>query len=944
MNFKTFDTHRQMTVVRDRRVLLLATLAVMMSLGSPSLAPAQLRKAMPVESVTYVGTYEYSQQRLHSSPPIAQQVLLFNNTQRTNFFFSLETSDVEILDWGANTGGRISRFQIGYATSVTTGVSLDIIFYTGTNDSTNGTRLATFSFTNLPGSNIAGTIQGRIVDVDVSAAGQFDLPAGAFGYSYIVKDNVTGPLISGGGAGITNFFRLPPDPDNFSFQGGTPFAQFHFSVTGEGQIQPPTNDECDTAKLVGPLPYSDQVNTTLATVGVNDPVLSCADGGGGKTVWYKFTPTQDVYVKVSTAGSTPDEYDTALAIFLGTCEGLVEFRCNDDIAGSGTRQSEIAFAAEGGETYFIHVGEWNGGGPFGGVPTGGNLAFTVSATQPPPLFRGPGTASIAGGATVSTDDFTSSATPRVSDLAEKHYAIHFGEMPSLNKTGRAAPQSRGPRPNFFNDTATEASTQQSHKSEFRAAAPFPERGFPGITDTGVIPPDPIIAAGPNHLLACVNVDFAIYTKDGTLIKQIPAPLWFENVLPANGLPLIIADPWVVYDHHDNRWVMLYLATDLVTRAFYLISTSDDSDPTGTWCNFAIPAGMNGTTPTSSFGDYPKMAVDAEAIYVTANQFGFQSGFLYSKIYVFAKNQFYSNTCGPIVWKDFWDLRQPDDPEQRVFTVVPALTFGVPGAEYLINDSPNDLLGTFMTLWSLGNPLEETPTLAAVNVPVDTSFGLPTDAQQLGGGFPNIHVGGRRVRNAVYRDGSLWTAHSVPSGADNQFVAARYVRINTATATAMEDVFFGADGFWYYYPAVMVDANNNLTMVVNRSGLNEYAGIRYTGRLNNDAPGLQPSAQLKAGESNYVKTFDRPRNRWGDYNGIALDPIDTDKIWMYSEYAETPVGPEERDQRWGTWIGQTTFTPVAGARISVDPVEVYFGTLNLDASSEAIPISIHNIGN
>jgi hypothetical protein len=933
-----------MTVVGDRRVLLLAALALMLSLGWPGLAPAQLNRAIPVESVTHAGVYEYSQQRLHSSPPSVQQVLLFNNTQRTSFFFSPQTSNVEILDWGTNTGGRVTRFQIGYATPVTTGVALDIIFYASTNDSTNGTRLATFSFTNLPGSSVAGTIQGRLVDVDVPAQEQFDLPAGAFGYSYVVKDNATGPLISAGGAGITNFFRLPPDPDNFSFQGGTPFAQFHFSVTGEGQVQPPTNDECATAKLVGPLPYSDQVNTTLATVGANDPALSCADGGGGKTVWYKFTPAQDVYVKVSTVGSTPEDYDTALAVFLGDCEMPVEFRCNDDASSLVTRQSEIGFAAEGGQTYIIYVGEWRGGGPFGGVPTGGNLALSVAVAQPPPLFRGPGTASIAGGAMVSTNDFEPDIAPPLSELDAKHLAIHFGEKPAIDKIKHDVPRTLGPRPNFVKDTATETSTQQSQKSEFRASAPFPERGFSGITDTGFIPPDPIIAAGPNHLLMCVNVDFAIYTKDGTLVKKIPAPLWFENVLPANGAPLIVTDPWVVYDHHDNRWVMLYLATDLATRAFYLISTSDDSDPTGTWCNFAIPAGMNGATPTSSFGDYPKMAVDAEAIYVTANQFSFQSGFLYSKIYVFAKNQFYTNTCGPIAWKDFWDLRQPDNLEERVFTVVPALTFGVPGIEYLINDSPNDQLGTFMTLWSLGNPLEETPTLAAVNVPVDTSFGLPTDAQQLGGGFPNIHVGGRRVRNAVYRDGSLWTAHSVPSGADNQFVAARYVRINTATATAIEDVFFGADGFWYYYPAVMVDANNHLTMVMNRSGLNEYAGIRYTGRLNNDAPGLQPSAQLKAGESNYVKTFGGPRNRWGDYNGIALDPIDTDKIWMYAEYAETPVGPEERDQRWGTWIGQTTFTPVVGARISVDPVEIFFGTLNLNASSEAIPISIHNIGN
>jgi hypothetical protein len=156
------------------------------------------------------------------------------------------------------------------------------------------------------------------------------------------------------------------------------------------------------------------------------------------------------------------------------------------------------------------------------------------------------------------------------------------------------------------------------------------------------------------------------------------------------------------------------------------------------------------------------------------------------------------------------------------------------------------------------------------------------------------------------------------------------------------VAFGADKFWYYYPAIMVDESKNLVMVFNRSGLNEYAGIRYTGRLDSDAPGtLRPSMQLKAGESNYeILGLGDTRNRWGDYNGIALDPADNTTIWMYSEYAEAPVNSASR---WGTWIGQTTFTPLAGSQISLDPQEIYFGRVQLDSASADVPITIHSIG-
>jgi hypothetical protein len=60
--------------------------------------------------------------------------------------------------------------------------------------------------------------------------------------------------------------------------------------------------------------------------------------------------------------------------------------------------------------------------------------------------------------------------------------------------------------------------------------------------------------------------------------------------------------------------------------------------------------------------------------------------------------------------------------------------------------------------------------------------------------------------------------------------------------------------------------------------------------------------LKAGEANYVKTFGGSRNRWGDYNGIAVDPANPDIVWMFAEYAASP------DNTWGTWWGEVTFGP------------------------------------
>ena len=66
--------------------------------------------------------------------------------------------------------------------------------------------------------------------------------------------------------------------------------------------------------------------------------------------------------------------------------------------------------------------------------------------------------------------------------------------------------------------------------------------------------------------------------------------------------------------------------------------------------------------------------------------------------------------------------------------------------------------------------------------------------------------------------------------------------------------------------------------------------------------MQPAVAVQAGLDYYVRTFGGRRNRWGDYSGAAVDPMDDMTFWIFNEYAEvrgtpTPVPPE--DGRWGT---------------------------------------------
>ena len=356
--------------------------------------------------------------------------------------------------------------------------------------------------------------------------------------------------------------------------------------------------------------------------------------------------------------------------------------------------------------------------------------------------------------------------------------------------------------------------------------------------------------------------------------------------------------------------MTYLAVNqTIEESWILVSVSDDSNPNGVWCNWALRGDRNGSTASGNWSDYQGMGYDSQAVYVVPNQFTWAGAFDYAKIRILHKSTLYNTSCPAITWTDLWDLRYPiavgEGAEAiATFTVRPAVTFGTPGTEFLMaNSFFQPPFNDFMVLYRLTNPLTS-PTLAADVIPVGATF-PPPNADQLDGGTPRIDVGGLRIRNVVYRNGSVWTAHSVSMSGTDPLAWARYVRVNVSGPTVLEDVAIAVNNCWLYYPAIMADVNSNMAMVYNRSCTTEYAGIRYSTRANGDV--LEADALLKAGEANYVKTFGGDSNRWGDYSGIAVDPANPTSIWMFAEYAESPSGA--LGGTWGTWFGQVQFPGV-----------------------------------
>jgi hypothetical protein len=395
----------------------------------------------------------------------------------------------------------------------------------------------------------------------------------------------------------------------------------------------------------------------------------------------------------------------------------------------------------------------------------------------------------------------------------------------------------------------------------------------------------------------VNSSVAVFSKSGSNLFQMTLDDLWAPVNPP-GSPF---DPKCAYDHHAGRFILLALARNSNTQqSSYLIAVSRNTDPFGDWWIWNLDASVDGSTPSTNWADYPQLGFDNNAgVYISSNQFSFLGGgdFQYAKLRVLRKSELYwVGFGGSIGWWDFWNWTNQDG--SQVFTWQPVLSVSSPNKEYLVN-TESRLSGNAITLWELTNPAG-TPSLTRKATIGIGSYSVPPDAEQKdGGGLTKIDTGDCRLYNAVYGSNRIYTAfpeaHNWGSGGTE--AALRYVVINTNTNTAELDVRFGSDNLYYYYPAIHPDNDGNIYLVFSRSGVSEYAHVRYTGRLTSDTV-TQNSALLKAGVSAYQQLDSIGRNRWGDYSGIALDPS-SGSVWVAGEWAKA-------SNRWGTWIGELAF--------------------------------------
>lgn len=459
----------------------------------------------------------------------------------------------------------------------------------------------------------------------------------------------------------------------------------------------------------------------------------------------------------------------------------------------------------------------------------------------------------------------------------------------------------------------------------------------GSDDTrGGVPSDSQIATGRSKNVHAVNQQVAIYNKrSGTKQRQVDLEDIWEPVIPepeggfALGYPFVF-DPRARYDRNEDRFVLCATqfvmgltedgemigreeveegevdpkAVSRAPRGYFVVAVSQNSNPNGKWNVYRLPPEDADGPDNAGLVDYPTLGLDRDAVYLTQNFFA-NNGELNVTMVTLDKANLYAGE--PVTAHHFDNMDNPTD-NGLDFTVQPAFqpfSGGSDGTYYLVNSVfPPEFPSDTLTFWELTDPVTD-PSLECFTIDV-APYSSPPDAQQ-----PNsesvIDTIGIRLMNADYNDGSLWTAHTIAAEGDDGVVAAiRWYEIDTDSREVVQSGTYGEPDKSYFIPTVGSD-DGTTVIVHNVSGPGTFVRTDVAGHTANSTEGeIEDSVVVQEGESKY-DALPGTEERWGDYNGVSLDP-QTGNFWTVSQYSpdvNIPVEDEERDP-YATRIAEVFF--------------------------------------
>ncbi|HSL34496.1 MAG TPA: hypothetical protein VK871_12645 [Candidatus Limnocylindrales bacterium] len=451
--------------------------------------------------------------------------------------------------------------------------------------------------------------------------------------------------------------------------------------------------------------------------------------------------------------------------------------------------------------------------------------------------------------------------------------------------------------------------------------------------TGGEPPDPFVAAGPDHVMQVTNHAFRVFDRAGNdLYGDIGLADFFNYPAPGPGVPdFFVSDPRVHYDSLHGRWLMTELAWtcdafDGHAYGFIDIAVSGSADPTRDWTLWywyfvdALP-------------DYPALGTSTDKIAVGSNVFDLSVGcgggsFIASDIIVFDWADLLAE--GDLGTPNQLDFGERFDTSGATFT--PRIAVQTPATSPVLRgvmqyDDPMDGLSELHPYYHAVVGSAVAGTLATSIEGDLTASGAagawvePPPPQQPGSPAIVTDAIDSRPTDAIWTRNRLAfvsTHGCTPVGDMTLRSCVRVTELKTAAngatmATGAQDFLVGANGRDNYFGGIGFAQDGTIHVVWTRSSTTagDYPSSVSSYQLPADANNqISPPEVLAAG----LGTYDGPSagGRWGDYVGVAQDPQVPNAVWQGNQYSGGGAS-------WLTKVSQlqtggTSYVPIEPVRV------------------------------
>ncbi|MGA9527718.1 MAG: choice-of-anchor D domain-containing protein [Terriglobales bacterium] len=457
--------------------------------------------------------------------------------------------------------------------------------------------------------------------------------------------------------------------------------------------------------------------------------------------------------------------------------------------------------------------------------------------------------------------------------------------------------------------------------------------FTGIPSPGYVPSDSNMAIGPTDIVEVVNVQFAVYSKSGSVLA---GPTNIQSLFaPLGGVcASTFGDPVALYDRPANRWVISFIGSNSGgTIAAECVAVSETSDPTGSYYLYGYSFG-------STLNDYPKLSTWAtatnSAYLATYNLFANFSNFAGADLCGFDRTKMLTGDPTAAMLCQ----TTPDSEGSYLPSDMDGPTPPVDGTPGLFitwqNNDPGQLyLRTLALNFAAGTATLGGPTVISTANTTLTCGGNAGDCVPQEGTTQELDTLGDRlmyrfaIRHFADHDRAV-VNHAVTSG--SQAAIRWYELYDPAGAVTLnQQSTFAPDSTYRWMASLAEDQTQDIGMGYSASSSTIYPAIRFTGRIPTDSVNtMESEATILNGTGSQVGSY---AYRWGDYTAMQVDPSDDCTFWYVDQY-QAVNGTFD----WSTNISSFSFSRCSGSALftlnaNPDPVSV------VEASSGTTTVNV-----